>query len=401
MTDPSDYSIQSKLRAEVIDKTPVTYLARFPDGQTASVSKTSTDGMLVGIDDIDPFVPIHGSGLALLEDEYIDKYGATGLELSFEVDLSDESGTISVDDTNDVPITGSNLATVIRIVNEVFEAADEEDEVNQRRIDLTRDQADRLYRTYKRILESRVREEVINDFSDRFYGVTEVTDEGWVIQDTYLVTYEAENYLVDEKETFEVNNNRNGVTRTDGVPQAVKMLFDAPPMAVVENSANGSEYTLSENELEFLAMVQVLTHPGEYLGVESFEEEVYNAITRAVHDTETDQIAKIARDVSIKHYVDPETGLLHHHSLDKHVLTSSFKVRPWVIRDLEFSSFDHAGLAELAWREQELRNADRDVFYDTDNDDGERWGRIQSIEGDAPCPSHVYQTLTAKYGPQR
>ncbi len=306
MTDISNYTIREKIRADVVDETPNTYLARLPDGNVVSVSKTSTDGLLCGVDAIDPYREISGTGRALLDDEYIEEYGATGLEVTVEIDLTDGSGTISVDDTNDVPLTGANLAQVIQMIVDILE---DDEEADQGAINFTRRQSDLLFQLYEEILESRVREDIVRGLSSEYHSVTDITDEGWIIQDTYLVTYDgAENYLVDNPTVYEVDGN--GVTRTNDVRQAIGISFDAPPMAVVE--IRGEEVTLSRAEIEFLATIEI----------------------------------------------------------------------------------------ELAWREEELRNAARDVFYDTSNNDNARWEKIQSTEDSAPCPPHVYKTLKAKYGPR-
>ena len=135
--------------------------------------------------------------------------------------------------------------------------------------------------------------------------------------------------------------------------------------------------------------------------MDHFETEVYEAIQTAKNGEQfnTHSIETLTRTVDVSHFVDPESGLLHRHDIDKHVLRSTFKVSRWVVEEIDYSSFDHAGLAELAHREQEFRNADRDVFFDgTANDNDERWRHIQDVEGDAPCPPEVYRKLRAKYG---
>lgn len=265
---------------------------------------------------------------------------------------------------------------------------------DQSNVLLSNEEASDLYDIYENTLQSRVRSEVIDSFSNQFAGV-EVTDNGWVIEDTYIVTYEAENYLVDNIDTYSVKGDH--VVETDGEKQAVGLRFNTEPYAMF--TIQRKEYTLSENEQTFLATVEFLTSPQKYLDIDSFETEVYSAIKQAKGDPlNRGEFEKLASSARVGHFVDPVSGLIHRHDIDKHVLRSTFHVNYWVVDSLEFSSFDHSGLAELAWREDELRNSPEQVFWDTDNNDDERWNEIQRIEKNAPCPPEVYRRLKALYG---
>lgn len=397
MPDSIDYSIRQKLDADVIDESPNTYLVRFPNGDVTSVARASQDGILCSVDSIDPARPVVARGQAMLDDTRLDQYGATGLSVAFQVDIAGGDGEIVVDSNDSVTVTGTDLADLLLMVSEKLADEDGEDDVDQANLELTRAEADRLFSIYEEMLENRVRDKIVEKFEDAYYGLTEVTYDGWIIHDAYLLTYEAENYLIEDHDTFHVSGGR--VVETDAEPQGIKLRFDAPPMGIVEH--NGDELVLSQNELEFLATAEVLTSPSDYLGVDSFEREALGAVEEAIgYRGSRDLISRVAETVDVQSYVDPKTGLMHRHEVYKHTLKDNFGVASWVINDLHFNSWDHAGVAELAWREDELREADRNVFMDTDNDDPERWDRINRIEKKAPCPPHVYKTLEAMYGSQ-
>ena len=390
-----DHSIGDAIDADVIAETPDTLLVRFPDGCVESVSKNSVIGTFCDVEDLDTGIPVAGQGRALVDEASID-LGGTGIEVAVEIDTDASTGTITVgDDLDSIDLTGRRLARVLTTVLDEYNPYDIS--TFQGDIDLSNETATQLYELYEEIIENRVRQDVIERVAeDTFMDIfVEITDEGWIVEDTYLVTYEAENYLVDDVTTYQPSGG--SVTEVDGTKQAVGMSFDIDGRAIIELFEEDEPVVLSEVEQEFLAMVEVLMQPSSFLDVNTFEQEVYRAIERAKADIGED-VTDIALTVSVSHYIDPQTGLLHNHELNKHVLQSSFAVQNWVIDDLHYNSFDHAGVNELAWREEELRNADRDVFWDTHNDDDSRWYQISDTADSAPCPPEVYQRLRAMYG---
>lgn len=387
-----DRLIGDAIGAEIIDESPDTILVRYGDGVVDSVSKHSTHGLLCTVDWLESSESIVSSGRALIDRDNLGS-GGTGTDITFDLPYHETAGQIIVEGTTDpLLLYGEDLREALSLV---VESADVDDDgtVDQSQLTMDPDTATELYEMYESILESRVRENIIDELADYFRGSIELVDEGWIVADTYLVTYEGENYLVGETQTYK--RNGGDVTKTDGTPQAVKMSFRTDPIA---NMSFGQEtYTLSEVEQAFVATVEVLLHPDQYLGVESFENEVYSAVVQA-KGVDLEDVTRLATTTNIEHFVDPKTGLLHRHDLNKHVLRTTFDIRPWVINELFYDSFDHAGVAELSWREDEFRNSNRAVFYDTENDDDERWSWINKIEGKAPCPPEVYQRLNAMYG---
>lgn len=95
--------------------------------------------------------------------------------------------------------------------------------------------------------------------------------------------------------------------------------------------------------------------------------------------------------------------------LDSHQTTSLFdryeeiiasRVREYVVREV-YDALSHNTVEKTeAGREQEFRDADRAVFWDTHNDDNTRWGQINNTSGNAPCPPEVYERLKSVHGPR-
>ena len=421
----SDKSIQDAIDAEVVGGTPSTTLIEYDDGSVESVADESLKGAMVNLEQINPTEPIHARGRAL------DVEGADGSGIDVEFELAPTQqlvGQITVGGhADEVEVTGSNLATVLCSIERSCTDTDadvddgsagtagfdrsqgaaistrkqqqQNTDIDQQDLVLSDETADTLYSVYEQRIQDRCRANVLVEFADVFtaHSNVEVTDDGWIVEDTYAVTYDgAKNFLVDEIDTYHVSGG--GVTQAEEGKQAVGLSFDTEPLAVCP--VDDDEYSLSAIEQQFLATVEFLCNPSTYLEVDNFEREVYDAIRSAKgDDVMTEWIQELTRSVSVSHFVDPESGLIHNHNIDKHVLRSSFQINEWVVDELNYSSFDHAGLAELAFREQEFRNADQAVFFDgSRNDDDSKWNRINSVEDDAPCPPEVYRRLRAEYG---
>lgn len=398
-----DYSISDAVDAEVIDESPTTVLVEFSDGSVESIDRNSTLGTLCRVEAFDASEPIIAHGTAHSDDATLET-GGSGITVEFRFDPQAETATLSVEDgLDELTLTGNDLREALIRVATTVETDDplsgDVDVVgfDQSDIKLWPDDATALYQQYESIIQNRVREDIVDQIimdlgiADT---VVEFEDEAYIVEDTYVLTMEAENYLVQDMPTYE----RSGadVNKLDSEPEAIGMAFDTDPHAVV--TIGGEEYVLTAREQRLLASIAVLHEPEHYLGVESFRQEAYSAIKQA-KGLPVGDIQAIAESVTINHYVDPETGLLHRHDIDKHVLRSSFKINRWVVDELHYNSWDHAGLAELAWREDEFTNADDPVFFDAvANDDTDRWQSINSTAEDAPCPPKVYRTLRTLYG---
>ena len=407
----SDKTLSDAINGSIVSGTPTTHLVEYPNGDVESVEKGSLHGSVCSLSEIDPDNPINARGRAFDED----KYDGDGIDVQLQIKPQGDrlAGKITVGGrVDEVKIQESTLGKALVAIetdivsdqgqsdqqNSITARKQQSSQIDQSNLSLSREVADHLYGLYEDTLESRVRANVVSEFSDQFTSTSiEVSDNGWVVGDTYLVTFDgAENYLVDDTDVYKVTNGTT--VKTDGENQAVGLNFDTTPFDSI--TVNGDEFTLSSKEQRFLATVQFLSHPKRYLDIETFETEVYEAIETAKGESfDRSMIEDITRSVRVSHFVDPVSGLLHRHDIDKHVLRSTFKISRWVVDELDYSSFDHAGLAELAYREEEFRNAMQDVFFDgTENNDDERWEQINSRHGDAPCPPEVQRKLRAKYG---
>lgn len=414
----SDKTIADAMEAEIVGGSPGTLLVEYPNGDVESVAESSLHGTMCELSILNPTEPIVGRGRALDHP----KFDGDGIDIDLEITPNQQLvGEITVGGRADtVEVTGHNLALLCSQIEELLADDDAVDsvgsggaqsitsrrrqqqqvaDVDQQNISFTNEFASSLYDVYERRIAERVRANAVNQFVDDIEpSKIEIEDNGWIVEGTYLVTFDgAENYLVDDIDQYSVSGNK--VVETDSEKQAVGLTFDTEPLAVFE--VDGRELSLSSKEQRFLASVNFLLEPSNYLDVDHFEQEVYEAIETAKGETfHNSQIELITRSVNVSHFVDPQSGLLHRHDIDKHVLRSTFKVQRWVIDELDYSSFDHAGLAELAYREQEFRAEDtREVFFDaTPNDDDGRWQNINSTEKNAPCPPEVYRKLRAKYG---
>lgn len=243
-----------------------------------------------------------------------------------------------------------------------------------------------LYDLYYDILADRVRTDVVNSFLPRFGGAT-VDDAGWVINDTVLVTYEAENYLLEDVDAHVVEGS--GTREADDTHEFLSLRFDTETEIV--SQVDDFEETLTEREQEFLATVEVLSFPREYLG-----QDLINKVEQAYEDR-PDTVADLASSASVDAFMDPHSGLVHRHSLSKHTISATFSVNQWVVDELEFSGFDHAAVWEMKYREDEFRDDDRKVFWDTTNDDDERWRQIKNVCPNAPIPDRVHNELKSRY----
>jgi hypothetical protein len=141
-------------------------------------------------------------------------------------------------------------------------------------------------------------------------------------------------------------------------------------------------------------------YPDHYLGVDGYQRRAGLSIQRAKADGYRDApgIDDYARKTEVSRFVDPVTGLVHNHELNKHTLRATFDVQGWVIHELDHSEFDHAGVNELWWRQMEFIADGRDVFCDTEDDDESRWDEIESTAERAIISSSVSEDLRAKFG---
>ncbi|WP_153952956.1 hypothetical protein [Halosegnis longus] len=302
-----------------------------------------------------------------------------------------EISTTVGDHDEDLLLTASESSEISDIIISYFENREADGES-----ELDTDAANSVYRTYRTARAQRVSTNKVQQFVGSVFDsrMIDVRDDGWVIADTFYVGYNGENYLTEDT-TVPPHNTGGELTNYDGRHEFITFSIDTAEEMLF--SIGEDTVIVSEKEQRFLATVELLTTPGDYLGVNNFEAGALSAIKRAISSS-CPELERLTTTVSVSAFLDPNTGFVHRHSLNKHTLTSSFGVTREVVSDLEYSSYDHAGVNELVYREEELRNAELRVFRDHDNDDDELWQRIRNTANLAQIDDRIHAELRATYG---
>lgn len=413
----SNHSVAEKLQATVVEETPESYFVQYGDDDFDVEPKSEKNRILFEtelVDADDPTIVAEGHTGPLASSERV-RFEADLEANVYTLEAWDEAVELSGDDLvyaldlviDDIESDGDGRATSEVDVNvgsssqpfdahtgttnsitfgESDDCPDDEDEVHI----LSEDVVEKLYQRYKHVVADRVRQDVVSDFLRRYDAWVDVTDDGWVIDGAFLVTYDAENYVIEDVEAHEVHGQ--GTKPIGDRQEFLDIEFDLSRERAVE--LGREQVDLTEREQEFLALVEVLCFPEDHLGTK-----LTNRVEEARHGGGFDEIAEIADTNSVSSFMDPQSGLVHQHDIDKHTLQASFSVTAEVIADLHFTEYDHAGVHELVYRERELRNADYSVFWDTDNDDDGRWEQIRNAADSAPVPDGVHRELRERYGP--
>jgi hypothetical protein len=199
------------------------------------------------------------------------------------------------------------------------------------------------------------------------------TEDGWLVGGDILVAWDGSNHPVDVAQTHVVSGG--STVEADSEKEARDISFTIPddPSAV---APDGRMFDLQPVEVKFLATVGLIldrnpTHYGD---------DVVSAIS----------------DSTITAFTDTKSGLHHGHGLNKHRI-QDLGVTDECAGKLYYNSHDHAGVWEMAVREQEFRNAPFDVFEDADNDDSRKWEKINSTKEKAPIPKSVRSNLTEMF----
>jgi len=387
MTDETDIrsddadsgrSTDEKLDAELIATSgpagdPDVYLVEYPDGEQV-------------------YEPASPTNVALFEDglygevqghtEYRVSIGPDVATVELDADVENQHYVITVDG-NQLPVPSDEVARVV----DAFKGA------NGSAI------GSRLYNLYEDILEGQVRRHVVDSFGDRFPADrVEQTPEGWVVDDTFVVNYEAENYLVDN-DTVYVREGGDMV-RADERKQAVELDFDVSGNTELP-TGNGDRVEVGEQEQVFLATVEALLFPEDYLGadlVDGIEQ------ARSASDVGDDDIEEIAETASVSGFTDSKTGNHHGHGFDKHRaideaavgnLDASLGMTEAAIDKLYFNDYDHAAPHELLARRDEFENAPFDIFEDegVENDDYNHWKAIEKAKDSAPINDEHHRQI--------
>lgn len=379
MTDENRNSdrrtVAEKAQADIVEASPTsdnptTYLVRYPDGSIEQEPANEKNRLLFEEDALDPLVD---------EGEIVFEEHPVVDEVRFEGDLVTDVYSITVDgDTITIP--SEKIEATIRAFREDYQVKD--------------DTGAELYGVYRDIINEQVRRNVVEGFLER-YPVERiaVSDRGWIVDDTFLVTYEAENYLVKDTDTFVVEGG--DVVRKEEDHEFLDLSFGSLDSEREVRTPDGDTVVLGTDEQVFLSTVEVLLYPEDYL-----DQELIHEVEQAREEAEgEDEIMETASNVGVSAFKDPTSGLVHYHGLDKHTLRATFNVTERLLDMLHFNEFDHVGVHELLHRERELSNAPFDVFYDTDNDDPERWSHIESVAKSAPIDDEHREQLKQMFGP--
>lgn len=364
----SEFTIAELREAEIVPEQggPNAWLVRFGESDYRMVPRTPKHRLLLETDLLER---AEGGDTKVL-----DRDDGAQDHVTFTADVDSDSYHLTVN--------GNRLKVPSDFENEVLEAYADEDFAELRRV-------------HQDIVENRVRVGLMDRFMPRFADARDdnrlrKAGDGWVIDDTFIVQWNGENYLTEQVGTHIVESGE--AVRADEEHPAREITFDIPDDEVevdVPNTVDAT-VTLSAREARFLATAECLLNPQEYLtDVEA------DWVEDAVESVQ-DPIASLARTAQVSGFTDEKSGLYHGHGLQKHTL-SDLGVTDEAIDMLHYNSFDHTGVWEMAVREQEFKNAPFNVFEDAANDDSSKWQKIRNTKDKAPIPSDVKQSLQQMY----
>jgi len=371
MTDETDISTEEadsgrssdeKLNAEVIATSgpagdPDVYLVEYADGEQVYEPATPTN---VALFEDGLFEQVQGHS----EFQQI----STGITVELDADVLNRNYVLTVDGT-EIPVPSDRIESVLN----AFQGGEA---------------GSNLYGLYEDIIEGQVRRHVVERFIDRFpEDRVEQTPEGWVVDETFVVTYEGTNHLTDLDPTDPYSNE------TDESKQAVYLDINATEDRGIV-APDGERVELTPLEQEFITQVEGLLYPEDYFGVELVDEIQQHKTEGEVLD---DVIEDLTEQASVTGFTDSKTGIHHgssNHDFRKHDVRD-LNVTEEVRDKLWSNPYDHAGVHELLLRKQEfINNPDIDVFTDRDDDsDSWKWNEIEKTSENAPIPPEVRDKL--------
>jgi len=377
----SGRSIEDKQQADVLatsgpEDNPQVYLVEYPDGSQNYEPATLTNQLLFESGLYDAVVGTH---------EYSVRAGSQTLDVATTADIEHKTYTISVGPET-VRVPDELVSDYIDIFDGQTGAV----------------RGSRLYKLYKQIIDGQVRRHIIDQFMDRFPDDRiEQTADGVVVDDTFLVNYEAENYLVDNDQVY--IRSGGDMVEVDERKQAVELDFATDDSTQIE-TPSGETVDLSEQEQRFLATIECLLFPDDYLGAE-----LVDGVEQAKAMSFTDDVEQIAETANVSGFTDSKTGNHHGHSFDKHRaisetvagnLDNTLGMTAQAVDKLYFNDYDHAAPHELIARRNEFENAPFDVFEDDGvaNDDSTRWTAIERAKGKAPINETHQEQIEQMFG---
>lgn len=241
-----------------------------------------------------------------------------------------------------------------------------------------------LLDVYSEITAGQVRRHIVQAFEDRFPDDRiEQTGDGWIIDDTFIVTYDGENFLTN----VETQSPHGKVY--DESKQAVYLDLNAEDEREIV-APDGEAYTLDPIEQQFLTTAEGLLYPEDYFGAELVED-IQQHKAESVDDT----IEDLTEQATVTGFTDSKSGIFHgsdNHSFRKHDVRDLNVTEE--VRDMLWSNpYDHSAVKELLLRKQEFINADVDIFADQDDDSEFKWEEIEKTSENAPIPQDVRNKL--------
>jgi len=120
------------------------------------------------------------------------------------------------------------------------------------------EEMDNLLAVFDQIVSNQVRRPVMNALLSTFdqSGRIDVTDRGWLIDDFYLVNWEASMYLKhNDPDESDYKRGGGSVRETDRAYEFIQLSMTRA-IELVEVTVGGDEYRLSEREMLFLSKVK-------------------------------------------------------------------------------------------------------------------------------------------------
>ncbi len=378
--------------ASVIHETPSEYVVVYPDGSNDVLPKNQKNRIMI---EHDLYDIVQGEGNVEFEPKGHEVVlSGTGTEGVFMLEVDDDTVRTSMDDQT----------RVLRTLRKDLDARSARDEADEQ----SREAGENLFGLYQDLIANRVRRGTVERFVNWFpIDRVEITDSGWIIDDTFLITYEAENYSLDDVQTHKVSGGE--VVEADEEHQFVEF---EPTISVqaeeFEVPGSSDQEILSEKEQFFLATVQKFVDTEDSVGGR-FAAEVRKEKRRVSDEAQTAQaVVDLANSLRVKSFRDARSGLVHRHGLNKHTLTASFSISQDVIDMMHYSSFDHAGVHEILARREEFEDKAQsdeefEIFRDIDREDEPddyegRWDRIDSVSEDAIIPDLIRNEIIDRFG---
>lgn len=240
----------------------------------------------------------------------------------------------------------------------------------------------RLNDLFDKLYTPTVRQGVMDWFMPRFREDAEQirkTENGWLLNGDILLGWDASNSPVDVDTTHVVSGGETVPAKLEKNAREISFPRGLDLDETAATTPDGRTITLDAVETRFLTTAALV------LGRGYLKNDLYN-----------DELDEVIESSEIQGFTDTRSGLHHGHGMGKHTL-SMLGVTDAASERLWYNSYDHAGVHEMAVREDEFRDAPIDVFEDAPNDDTRKWQKIHSTKEKAPIPKRVRADLKERY----